>query len=682
MNKFTAKQREVIARKMGYDGPMQGFDTFLQSSPSLSTKYNMISDKLTQRMAKGGLIKKYQVGGDVTRSTSAPPAGFKGPEAMTPVSMALVPYYNPTTGETWTANTGGWTAPEGWMRGTPPPPVTQTPPQSPPQTDQGTKRPMGTEFTDIGGVPQVGGAAQMTAAQITEQPDQFLSTAAAPTTATTAQATTAPTAAAAAAPSPITTATTTAATAAPAVGSALDIVQSAQGAVSDKAQVAAQTGAVSPQALSQAAQGQATQVVAPTERTAQAGEMVSGTAVDMARAEQALAQSQAAQGVVSEEMTVQGQLNKLLTDFDAGSPPAWASASMRAATAQLAARGLGTSSLAGQAVIQAAMEAAVPIASQDAQVFQQMGLQNLSNKQQMAVLTAQQRAQFLGQEFDQSFQSRVINAAKVSEIANMNFTASQQIALENARLAQTMDLANLSNEQASVMANAATFAAMDMANLNNRQQAAVVNAQSFLQLDMANLSNEQQTTLFKAQAITNSLLSDASAENASRQFNASSTNQTNQFMSSLSAQVSQFNAAQRNAVDQFNVDQVNALNKFNAETQNQRDQFNANQRLVIDQANAQWRREISTANTAAINAANYLNAQNLQNMTLAEYNNETQLYRDQVQMAWQSFENDANRITTLAAAEIAGKSETDAASIKSKSDMWKAIGEFAAGFDW
>jgi hypothetical protein len=36
----------------------------------------------------------------------------------------------------------------------------------------------------------------------------------------------------------------------------------------------------------------------------------------------------------------------------------------------------------------------------------------------------------------------------------------------------------------------------------------------------------------------------------------------------------------------------------------------------------------------------------------------------------------------LAAAEIAGKSETDAASIKSKSDMWKAIGEFAAGFDW
>jgi hypothetical protein len=624
MNKFTAKQREVIARKMGYEGPMQGFDTFLQSSPSLSTKYNMISDKYTQRMAKGGLVKKYQVGGAVT----------------------------------------------------------QAPSQAPATTDQGTERTMGTTFTDVGGVPQVGGAAQFTAAQITEQPDQIISTMGAPSTANTATATTVPTAATAAAPSPITTATTTAATAAPAVASALDVVKPAQGAVSDQAQVVAQTGDVSSQALSQAAQGQATQVVAPTQRTAQAGEMVSGSAVDMARAEQTLAQNQAAQGVVSEEMTVQGQLNKMMADFDAGNPPPWAAASMRAATAQLNARGLGASSLAGQAIVQAAMEAAAPIASQDAQVFQQMGLQNLSNKQQMAVLTAQQRAQFLGQEFDQSFQTRVINAAKVSEIANMNFTASQQIALENARLAQTMDLANLSNEQASVMANAATYASMDMANLNNRQQAAVVNAQSFLQMDMANLSNEQQTTLFKAQAITNSLLSDAAAENASRQFNASSTNQTNQFMSSLSAQVSQFNAAQRNAVDQFNVDQVNSLNKFNAETQNQRDQFNANQRLIIDQANAQWRREISTANTAATNAANYLNAQNLQGMTLAEYNNETQLYRDQVQMVWQAYENDANRITTLASAQIAGKSATDSAKIEKESGMWKAVGELAANIDW
>jgi hypothetical protein len=148
-------------------------------------------------------------------------------------------------------------------------------------------------------------------------------------------------------------------------------------------------------------------------------------------------------------------------------------------------------------------------------------------------------------------------------------------------------------------------------------------------------------------------------------------------MTSLTTQVSQFNAAQRNALSQFNVDQANAVGRFNAEQQNAREQFNANQRLVIDQSNAQWRREISTANTAAVNAANYLNAQNLQAMTLAEYNNQTQLYRDQVQMAWQSYENNQERITNLAAAEVSGKSVKDAATIKKSSDMWSAVGSFA-----
>jgi hypothetical protein len=624
MNKFTAKQREVIARKMGYDGPMQGFDTFLQSSPSLSTKYNMISDKLTQRMAKGGLVKKYQVGGAVT----------------------------------------------------------QAPSQAPSKTDQGTERTMGTEFTDIGGVPMAGGAAQLTPTLITAKDDEYLSSAAAPTQALTTDVTQfkdedvatvgAPTALS---PNLVTTSTAT-----PAVKQALDKQQAVVGEVSDKSLVTAEQGTVSDASKATAVKGVATTVAAPDERRLEQGELVGGTTVDMARAEQALAQSQAAQGVVSEEMTVQGQLNKLLTDFDAGNPPAWASASMRAATAQLAARGLGTSSLAGQAVIQAAMEAAVPVASQDAQVFQQMGLQNLSNKQQMAVLTAQQRAQFLGQEFDQSFQTRVINAAKISEIANINFTASQQIALENARLAQQMDITNLSNEQAVILTNAATQATMDVANLNNRQAASVANARAFLDMDMRNVDNENQMAMFKAKAITDSLLSDTAAENATLQFNAKSKSQTDQFMADLTNNVSQYNASQRNAAKQFNVDQVNALAKFNTEQQNARDQFNANHRLVIDQANAQWRREISTANTAATNAANYLNAQNLQSMTLAEYNNETQLYRDQVKMAWDSYENDANRITTLAAAEIAGKSTTDAASIKNKSDMWGAVGEFVSAF--
>lgn len=624
---FTSKQKEVIARKLGYDGPMQGFDEFLNSSPALQAKYNSVTDKYVQRMAKGGMVKKYQTGGVVTN-----------------VQPGDVPQ----------------------------------------KTDKGTERPMGTTFTDVGGVPQAPGAVTMTPELITAKADEFMTTELAPEKAAQVTAQTMGNVETITAPAPLTPNVVDTKTSTGEVKALMDATSAAKGTVSDKALVTAEQGTVSEAAKATAVTGQATQVAAPPARKVEEGEMIAGSTVDAARVEDTLKKTQesAAQGEVTKEMTTQGQLDQLMVNFDAGSPPAWAAASIRAATASLNARGLGASSLAGQAVIQATMEAAVPIASADAKVYQEMGLQNLSNRQATAVLAAQQRAAFLGQEFDQSFETRVKNAAKISEIANMNFTAEQQIALENARLAQQMDITNLTNKQAVIMANAATQAAMDTANLNNRQAAAVANARAFLDMDIKNLDNEQQTILFKAKSITDALLSDAVQENTARQFNAESKNQTEQFSATLAMTVSKFNAEQRNLAEQFNVDQVNALNKFNTEQQNEREQFNVSSRLIIDQANATWRREISTSNTAAVNSANYANAQNLQSITTAEYNNEVQLYRDQVDMAFNAYEKDKDRLATLAAAEISGKSTTDSAKIKSESEMWEALGDFASKIEW
>ncbi len=145
----------------------------------------------------------------------------------------------------------------------------------------------------------------------------------------------------------------------------------------------------------------------------------------------------------------------------------------------------------------------------------------------------------------------------------------------------------------------------------------------------------------------------------------------------MATQVSQFNTAQQNALTQFNADQTNSIGKFNAEAQNLRDQFNSTQRLVIDQSNVQWRREISTANTAAINAANYVNAQNLQAMTLAEYNNATQLYRDQIEMAWSSYEKEADRAVEIIKSQITSSATTSAAKQASNDSLWTAIGSLA-----
>ena len=457
--------------------------------------------------------------------------------------------------------------------------------------------------------------------------------------------------------------TMTADTASEKVTAVTDETDAAQGVVDPRAVVAAQAANSTNVSELEAAQGKSILMENPVQRKVEDGELISGVA-NAQTAVKFTEEVQAATATPTKQATVQGQLEGLLQQFEGGNTPAWAAGAMRSATATMTSRGLGASSMAGQALIQAAMEASLPIASADAQVFAQFESQNLSNRQQRTMLAAQQRATFMGQEFDQGFQSRVMNASKVSDIANMNFTAEQQVALENSRNANTVNLSNLSSKQALVMAEAAALSNLDVANLNNRQQAAVMNAQSFLQVDMANLNNQQQTSLFKSQQQIQSLFTDQAATNAAAQFNATSENQTDQFFASLNTQAGQFNAAQANAQNQYNAGQVNAQDRFAAEMMNQRDQFNAQNRLVIDQNNANWRRQVATADTTSINRANEINASAVLGISNTAYNDLWSYYQDSMEWAWNSAENERQRIVDLASVKLQIDSNADIAQAK------------------
>ena len=428
----------------------------------------------------------------------------------------------------------------------------------------------------------------------------------------------------------------------------------------------------------EAAQGEASFIDGPANREIQNGELIDSVA-NAEKASKYTEQIQAATASPSQKATVQGQLEKLYSDFDAAEPPPWASGAMRAANAAMAARGLSASSLAGQAVVQASMEAAIPIAQADASIFASFEQTNLSNRQQRAMLAAQQRAAFIGQEFDQAFQARVANAARISDIANLNFNAEQQVILENSRIANSFELQNLSNKQALVMAEAASLSQLDMANLNNRQQAAVQNAQNFLQVDMANLSSRQQTTMFNAQSRIQSIFTDAAATNAARQFNATSENQTDQFFANLNTQVSQFNSAQSNAMDQFNIGQTNAINQFNTNIANQRDQFNAQNQLVIAQSNAQWRRQIATADTAAINRQNEFNASAALGVSNQAYANIQQFTRDLMFKAIESSESALDRETRIATAVLQANNNLTVADIQAGAEQDASIAASIGG---
>jgi hypothetical protein len=619
---FKPQGLQKIASKMGYSGRMEEFDQYLQQNPDKQREMIVYQGK-AQEMAKGGMVKKMAVGG-VT------PYNQPAPRSLPQQNVPQLSVTDDTTVDELSAQ--------------------QT--INPALAAGATTVPVGTQLTQEQMLTPAAGQVSGTVS---------VPTAMAQTTMTNQ---TAPTA----------TNLMDASGVAEQVNTSLDTLQAAQTNETDpRSQVLAAQQTASSVGNLTSAQGNAILLENPVQRQVQSGELVSGAA----NAETASAyaeQIQAASATPSDKATVQGQLEELTSNFDAANPPAWAAGTLRAVQAQMAARGLGASSMAGQAMIQGALESALPIAQADASIQASFEQANLSNRQQRAMLAAEQRATFLGLEFTQEFQARVQNSSRIGDIANMNFTAEQSIALENSRSVNTMNLNNLSNNQALTMAEAASLANLDMSNLNNRQQTSVQNAQAFMQMDMANLSNQQQSDLFKAQQRTQSLFTDQAAKNASKQFNASSENQTDQFFSSLGSQTAQFNATQANAQSQFNAGQSNTVERFNAELNNQRDQFNAQNQMVIAQSNATWRRQIATADTASVNRANELNASALLDVSKTSYDNLWQYYADSMEWAWTSAENELDRVATLAEAQLTADQQDAASKRQSSSAAGSAVG--------
>ena len=646
---FKPSGLEKIANAMGFQGEEKDFQKFLEENPDRQAEMLRYQD-IARKMVEGGYVRKMQEGGDVEQPEEPKKKTIRDisldrvTDPKVPTGATVSPYGIPTgdAGQTISTDVGQ---------------VGDAPTMDVATADltkaEAPKAPEVIAFDDTGLKPEE---------ELKDQDSKFF------------------------VKDPRATTQMDAKTSIDDVTAVTEATNAAKTDPNDpRAKVTAAEATKSAVSDLDAAQGTATKLENPVQREIQDGELIEPVA-NAEKAAKFTEQIEAATATPSEKATVQGQLATLTENFDATNPPAWAAGALRGVQAQMQARGMGASSMAGQAMVQAALESALPIASADAQTQASFEAQNLSNRQARAMLAAEQRAVFMGQEFDQGFQARVMNASKVSDIANMNFTAEQQIALENSRTANTMNLANLSNRQAKVMAEASALANLDMANLSNQQQAAVQNAQNFLQMEMANLSNQQQTELFKSQQRIQSIFSDQAAENAAEQFNATSENQKKQFFAQLDTQVSQFNASQANAQAQFNAGQENAVSQFNAEMQNQRDQFNANNRLVIDQNNAQWRRQIATADTAAINRANEINAQNLLGISNTAYNNLWQYYSDAMQYAWTSAENERDRVKDLAVAHLNADNNVDIQKMQndynSSVGFGKLIGAFMFGSEF
>ena len=238
---------------------------------------------------------------------------------------------------------------------------------------------------------------------------------------------------------------------------------------------------------------------------------------------------------VASESTVQGQIASLTSQFDGGEIPSWAAPSIRLAEQRLAARGMGASSMAGASILQAAMEAATPIAAADAQTYAAFQQANLNNRQQAEVLNAQQTLQ--------------------------------------------LDLANLNNQQ---QANVLNSQQRVQAIFND--QAAVNSSRQF------NARNEQQNDQFFASMFNETSKFNAQQQNAIAQFNAGQENTMAQFNANLENQREQFNTKNSILIDQSNAVWRRQINTQNTALQNAANQMNVMNRFNMSQTalNNRW----------------------------------------------------------------------------------------------
>ena len=270
---------------------------------------------------------------------------------------------------------------------------------------------------------------------------------------------------------------------------------------------------------------------------------------------------------LDEKATTKYQLTQLLSSIEEGSEmPAWASPAVRKVGAIMQARGLGASSMASAAMTQAVMESGVVIATQDANKYATIQLQNLNNKQKTSLQ----------------------NALTYAAMDKANLSARLQGAVTNAQALLTVDTKNLDAQQKadSLSYNALTQALFkDAAEDNARKQ---FNAKNQLQVDQFFSELEAQIETANANRVS-----------ALAQFNAGETNAQNQFNASMVDARDKFNANMQYAIDQSNTQWRRQVNTANTALQNEtnrlnvQNQFNASQNALNNlwqkyRDNASW----------------------------------------------------------------------------------------------
>jgi hypothetical protein len=316
--------------------------------------------------------------------------------------------------------------------------------------------------------------------------------------------------------------------------------------------------------------------------------------------------AKAAQGSVPAQATVSGQMDKLMAQFNDGTP-AWAAPALRAATAAMAARGMSGSSMASAAMVQAMMESAMPIAQADAATFERMGMKNLDNRQAVSMANALAQQGLTLQNLSNEQAAAMANSTNAFSLQSTNLSNQQSVILTNAQLKAGLQEQVLTIDTQTSLANASKYAERNNLNLNNSQQASLQRSSENLSVEMANLSNTQQTALSALQVKAAMMGQELSNEQQmavlettqsfeAAKFDASSQQQA--FMQDAAAQAALEGRAldARQQTQLFNVSAILEERKIELTNEQQTKLFNTTNKVTVDMEEMSNRQQTALAN--------------------------------------------------------------------------------------
>jgi len=200
---------------------------------------------------------------------------------------------------------------------------------------------------------------------------------------------------------------------------------------------------------------------------------------------------------VDPRATVQGQLAELQKQFEGGQTPIWAQGAMRQVSALMAQRGVGSSTMAAEAITNALMQSTIPIAQQDASFYQSVTMQNLVNEQEVEITKFNARLSSIFNDQAAENTARNINAQTENDTARFFTELSQNV----------------------VMANTAAVNAMEQFNANTLNQANQFASEMGLQADTINAQMANDMAQFNGEQLLNVSKFNASMKDAREKFN-------------------------------------------------------------------------------------------------------------------------------------------------------------------